>query len=745
MPQRLSEKYARIGKTFDGTEKSKFFGIYVADMENFRFNKEERKIINELVRNCTDFNMKLLSPTQENKITLKLKTIGNWFSDQSDTLACHPIDEKRVVKIIAPNDATNLLSKIIKTGEKNALRPKHGFRYEDDIKKFAVYNRTLSGPLGYNSLQYNLPGCLPTISATNKFIHRSDHAIVEGVLRCEELLIYLRERNQPMWVSLSEDATRIENRIKYDVHTNQILGFVLPTDLITGMPIPFIYRARSAKEILDHFMNDPPMAKFVNTIMAQPLGNAAPFCLLIFGSDNKYTSEDVSRRWCFISKQLNDIGIGVLTVSSDSDPKYNSAMRKNSLLGIESLPFSKNGVFKCGVDMMPPYYVQDYPHIGTKARNLLAKTKMNENALPFGKFFIRLQHIKEVQQNFSKDLHFLTDTTLNETDRQNFDSVLKICDSKVINLLKKVKDSQGTSMYLQMISNVIAPSMDKESSPIQRIKMQWYSLFIVRIWREFILKTPGFTLKENFMSSFCYYCIELNAHSLIHIIIFLKKNNLTDLFLPYLFSSQPCESFYRQIRSFTSTYSTVANCDMKEITSRISKIQIQNEISNDKNSGLKFPTSLRSCDFSELKFQNSDFPTDDQIINIIQKCKTEAIADAIKVGLIDKRAKLNDSCFSCPVPPHNKNFADKEIDEEIAEKKLKDFDFDYEAEFNQITSSLKNFANQFTDKKIQESSSYVEIPNENSKVVVKKSSMCWFLRKESTKCSSDRKYRVMDK
>lgn len=112
---------------------------------------------------------------------------------------------------------------------KNLLRSKQGFRYDDDFKRFCVYNRMLSGPMAFKSLHLNLKGCFPSISTTNRYIHRSDHAIIEGNLRVDELLVHLKARNQSLWVALSEDATRIENKLQYDSRTNQIIGFCLPT------------------------------------------------------------------------------------------------------------------------------------------------------------------------------------------------------------------------------------------------------------------------------------------------------------------------------------------------------------------------------------------------------------------------------------------------------------------------------------------------------------------------------------
>lgn len=95
---------------------------------------------------------------------------------------------------------------------------------------------------------------------------------------------------------------------------------------------------------------------------------------------------------------------------------------------------------------------------------------------------------------------------------------------------------------------------------------------MLRIWRNFVVSQKSLTLKKNFMTVNCYSCVELNAHSLIISLIRLKENNMDNFFFPSSLDSQPCEGIFRQVRSFTTTYSTVANCSVKDTLERIIKI-----------------------------------------------------------------------------------------------------------------------------------------------------------------------------
>lgn len=578
MEKRLSEKCKRLNIQLTNWDKTQFFNNYVRSPADFKFSEIDRLLIfrmsqqlkNVLLRGSTDETI-----IEEMKLVKKRSIY--WFSEHNGD------GNEQPNQIKAPTGSQNFLSKMMEIAKKNSSRPKNGFRYTEDFKRWAVYNRLISGPSGYKSLQFNLKGCCPSISTTNAYVHRSDHAVIEGQLRANELLVYLKERDMPMVVALSEDATSVQNRIQFDSKTNQLIGFVLPTDESNGMPIPFVYKARTATEILEHFAKDIPISYSVNVIMAQPLGSAPAFCLLVFGSCNKYKAMDVAKRWNYIAKELEKIGITVLIFSSDSDTKYNSAMRFLSGIEHSSKEFGLNGIFKCGTKLCPPFYVQDSPHILTKLRNLFLKTKNNKTKLPFGKFYIRHEHLNQLLETEDKSKHLLSATDLNPVDRQRVDSALKICDEKVRQLLKKrLKNSDGTVLFLQIMSDVVAAFMDQTLSPIDRVEKIWKATFLVRMWRQNIMKKPGATLKNNFMSAFCFYCIELNAHSLVFILLYLKKNNLTQLFFPHMLCSQPCESFFRLVRSLTTVFSTVVNFSLKEILNRISRIQLLSEISNDK-------------------------------------------------------------------------------------------------------------------------------------------------------------------
>lgn len=153
----------------------------------------------------------------------------------------------------------------------------------------------------------------------------------------------------------------------------------------------------------------------------------------------------------------------------------------------------------------------------------------------------------------------------------------------------------------------------------------------MRIWRDWIRSNQNYTLTDNFLSLNCYACIEINAHSMINIIQKLRDCNMPHLFMPPLFSSQPCEAFFRQIRSMSTTYSTIVNCSLLDIIHRIQKIQLQHDIlTSELNKNINFPRLEHKVKTIQVQF---NLPTNDDIYEAIEEARTKATTDAHKFGL----------------------------------------------------------------------------------------------------------------
>ncbi|KAK4882222.1 hypothetical protein RN001_005541 [Aquatica leii] len=86
-------------------------------------------------------------------------------------------------------------------------------------------------------------------------------------------------------------------------------------------------KATSYEEMEKQFQEES-CACYAYTVMAQPLDDKAPsFCLAIFGTDNKFSSETVLTRWRKIKELSSNIGIKVVGYSSDGDIRLMKCMK----------------------------------------------------------------------------------------------------------------------------------------------------------------------------------------------------------------------------------------------------------------------------------------------------------------------------------------------------------------------------------------------------------------------------------
>lgn len=115
-----------------------------------------------------------------------------------------------------------------------------------------------------------------------------------------------------------------------------MIGFVSPLCEETGFAIVKKITVNSVSDIENAFKKET-VAINAYVFMAQPLVDGSPgFCIAIFGSDNCFTFNDVTKRWQHIQKEAAKHGIDILGFSSDGDSRCLKAMKVISKLSFTS-------------------------------------------------------------------------------------------------------------------------------------------------------------------------------------------------------------------------------------------------------------------------------------------------------------------------------------------------------------------------------------------------------------------------
>lgn len=387
-------------------------------------------------------------------------------------------------------------------------------------------------------------------------------------------------------------------------------------------------------------------------------------------------------------------------------------------------------------------FVQDMTHVATKLRNRGLKTSI---VLPLGNKQISFAHLKIlVNSTVPKSIHGLTISDIDPKDRQNYRSFEKITSERVRNALSEyVMDSEGTVKFLEKCHQITSSFMQYDLTPLARVYRIWNAVYFLRIWRSWINSTrssnveeravhtdaPGYTIGNNFITSNCYNCIEINAAALIELMKQFRDENTPEKFLPPIFDSQICEKMFRHFRSMGTANYTKINFTMVELLNMARRVEIKNSIEQSELADVKI-AFLKSNKAARIEIFN--LPFDEEIDQTLLRAKAYAIEEAVKFGMTVTPEDIDEFRFSMPkwtegcIQSDGENFHPESDDE-------------FEMYSDACTVELDEYANNDLD----ESSSYALVTNEKGDVNhIRKSALVWALSDPSRKLSNDRVVRV---
>lgn len=374
--------------------------------------------------------------------------------------------------------------------------------------------------------------------------------------------------------------------------------------------------------------------------------------------------------------------------------------------------------------------VQDSVHIGTKLRNRLLNSSI---ILQIGNQVASAVHLNDLIEKIAKDVHGLVKTDAYPEDRQNFQSLEKIMNDRVLAALKEhIVDSEGTIRYIELCRDITSAYLDENISASERIFRIWKSIYFLRCWRKWVQDTKTCTLANNFISLNAYTCVEINGHALNELIVQLRSKQQENMFLPSLFASQPCEFIFRQMRSLGNANYTKINFSMYELLQMISRVELTNKIAYT-NENISIPR-IQSKIRKNLKSKPvKSLPSDQEILDIMERARHAAIKEAESFGM---RYKENDiiqtelkslsggNCATIETVDIHDLFEDMETNTLVDEDVIAE---------NSDLESLRN----------TEFDSFVEIIRADGSIEkVKKSTFVWSLTESVDKLSSDRNKRV---
>ena len=352
------------------------------------------------------------------------------------------------------------LYQFIQSTFSNLSQSKSRYRYNDYLKRFGLTLFLLGGRNLYQFIYLNLPGSLPHVSILEKTIEESSQGLIEGNFRYELAKQHLVS-NQSKFVFGAEDCTAITPRIVYDSRSNAFVGLSPP--LLDGFPQIKYYSTDSFQELKSWFTTKN-RSTLLNIHTVQPLGsqatNLSPYLLSAYGTDGRYTSNDIIARWIDMFEKFRVKGIRVLGYSTDCDSKYLRSMRIiTRFFASPPHPISHLDNYGFNIILNPNwnwFYLrpeqlficfQDAIHIATKLRNRLLSSTAS---MLLGNESMNITFLMEMIDRFSKVEHGLVKSDVLPKDRQNYSSCTKISSESVLETLKKMQHTKAILIYLQV-------------------------------------------------------------------------------------------------------------------------------------------------------------------------------------------------------------------------------------------------------------------------------------------------------
>ena len=573
---------------------------------------------------------------------------------------------------------TCFLKSFLENITQNLPRSKCSYRYNAHVQRFAVSLFILAGRNAYNFVRMNIPCALPSISTVQLLIDKEDGRMIEGDFRFGTLKRHLASADTDI-PFCSEDCTAVVSEVSYDANSNSFVGFSLPLD--NGLPIREYYRTESLAQLKNWFAT-VDKSNLLNIHMVQPIASigqkSSPFIVSAYGTNSRYTSLDILRRWIWIFEQCLGQGIRIIGFSTDGDPKYMKAMKLISgfFASLPNIEISgRRDAFEVSVPVDWSWFFlrrrqlvlcfQDPIHICTKLRNRLLSSTAE---MFIGSQRVSMDALSELIASGNKLVHGLVKSDIYPRDKQNFASCEKISSNSAISALEEISDSLATCLYLRLIRSVITAYIDRATPSIDRVYHAWFSAFLCRIWWAWLIikvendseelltrvspknssQSSAQLLQKLFITSTSFQSVEMNAHQLTYLILLVIEKSLPMKAIQIcLFHPQTCESTFRSARGMSGAFSSVVNFPVAQFLRRAEKLSVLNRIKSgsetnisvEKTTSLQFPRHHKQSSQSVSSPSASAPPsasviTKAEIERVVSSAFDDALQSLSRIGIL---------------------------------------------------------------------------------------------------------------
>ena len=340
---------------------------------------------------------------------------------------------------------------------------------------------------------------------------------------------------------------------------------------------------------IERLCADAVRAGYLRLALLKPLSKKLPRMIASLSATcNRFNTVHVQEQWVrldeFFDKHIAPLGFTRSTHGSDGDARYFAAQKANMTgkvtwasgeatshwadLERSGVPFriEHEGFTLSGLRLpdgtITNIEIQDSRHC---VKKLVSWMFVGQN-LRRGDSLVTANHCVLVFERFQPHRHRIRKQDAERHDPQDFVGPMRLSSSGTRECLKVMQavhtsdfngqqyepvKTEGTIEYLDLIANFTRIHLGVTLSNLERVFYASDILNDLRFWRNHLHYTPGFTLKEHFMSRQTFEHVTLECHSVcLHIKMFGVQcpSQPTDLEES---GSDECEKTFRSFGGFS--------------------------------------------------------------------------------------------------------------------------------------------------------------------------------------------------
>ena len=343
----------------------------------------------------------------------------------------------------------------------------------------------------------------------------------------------------------AEDETRIIERVEYNQILDEAWGFCGERQdkshkcqenfsVFIGNDNESYHRIAAAFE-------NNKKAGYLRLVMINPINRKLPrLAIMMQGTCNTFTSDDVRSQWdrlCLMLGNAFETEVGpVIGHASDGDARRRKLMVEMGTSSegrrYQPVPTSEGFVLSCRQEEVnsSEAVIRDLTDMDPihNHKKLIRQISHATRVLKFAEgHFAHMNHIRLIFEKYPASSHGLQlEADIEQKDPQDWRSAQRLTFVRVQELLLEVSHKEhsalGTYTYLSIVWMYVEIFFSPCCPLKDRIILASTVINFFAIWRNFILKTKGLTIKDNFISRQTYQDILLSCHAAIMLICYFR-------------------------------------------------------------------------------------------------------------------------------------------------------------------------------------------------------------------------------